>query len=259
MFLIYRNILRYIKTSLLSLSITVFFNITPAKADISDIINILSQLTCETQGIGELLTTPYAHTCIPESFDAMYVGSLLSPGMYMQALLKIKIGYDKLIPGNCLRSNRADPNNPKITFGFCADYLLIAQRTALVGKAVYSLLTNDDPWSAIKDAWMVDPSLYHKMYEEKEDGDWGIFVDLNINFGPQNQIASQAAIPVTGFPWKVRSRGDKICVLTMSFLDGFPLGVNILPSLFQILYMRAFLEAKKYQMMKIFLNICKIS
>lgn len=182
----------------------------PAKPGTMDtIISILSGLTCETQGIGNLLRSEFSHTCVPASFFTYAVANILSPGMYVTALLHLKINDHELFDGNfpggqCLRSNRADKNDLKLSFAFCNNILLGIYRAVAVGKAAIAIgkavLTGEDPWDDIKAIWLIDKEKYHKMYTEQRPGSSGVEIDI--------------AIP---FRWEVERIQDRICVSTSGF------------------------------------------
>ena len=104
-------------------TIFVFINVgtaRPAKAkDVLDtILDTLTGLTCETQGIGNLLRSEFTHTCIPASFFTFLVANIVSPGLYANTFLRVTINDKELLPGACDRGNRIDFNDQKFLFTF---------------------------------------------------------------------------------------------------------------------------------------------
>ena len=84
-------------------TIFVFINVgtaRPAKAkDVLDtILDTLTGLTCETQGIGNLLRSEFTHTCIPASFFTVLVANIVSPGLYANTFLRVTINDKELSP-----------------------------------------------------------------------------------------------------------------------------------------------------------------
>ena len=45
------------------------------------ILDTLTNLTCETQGVGNLLRTEFSHTCIPAPFFTFVIANVISPGL----------------------------------------------------------------------------------------------------------------------------------------------------------------------------------
>ncbi|MFU7502319.1 MAG: hypothetical protein ACE1S7_02490 [Candidatus Tisiphia sp.] len=70
-------------------------------------------MTCETQGIGDLLRTEFSHTCIPASFFTFAVANIISPELYANTMLRLKINDHELFDGDypggqCARNNKID-------------------------------------------------------------------------------------------------------------------------------------------------------
>ncbi|MCC8418099.1 MAG: type IV secretion system protein [Rickettsia endosymbiont of Glossina mortisans submortisans] len=193
---------------------------THAKDTLDSIIDTLSGLTCETQGVGDLLRSEFSHTCIVAPFFTFAVMNLVSPVLYTNTFLKLKINDNDLFNdnnfgnfpgGQCTRENRIDPKNPELRFALCSNALLAgtyiksAAETALaIAKAV---LTGSDPWDDIKEAWQKNKKDYYVPYSGKP-GDDGFAFDV-------------------GFPviyWKVIQDKDRICVSTKGFTGDVPVG-----------------------------------
>ncbi len=178
-----------------------------AKEVLDDIISTLSNLTCETQGIGNLLRSEFSHTCLSGAFFSYAVASTMSPGIYTMMLLRLKINDDDLFAskfpkGQCTKPNRADPNNPMITFALCNNIKLAVARAGGIANAAIAIattiLTGSDPWDSIADAWKTDKAKFHDIFENKKDGDIGFAFDV----APGSPI----------MPWKVIKERDRICV-----------------------------------------------
>ena len=196
----------------------------PAKEDTMDtIIDILSSLTCETQGVGDLLRSEFSHTCIPASFFSFMVANLVSPGVYANTMLRVKINDDELFPGACKRENRIEFNDQKLSFAMCNNSDLAVSRIGAVAKsAVYiakALFTGEAPWNDIKNAWNIPKSEYHRMFLNKKEGNSGVMFDIGI-------------IPI--FPWKVIKENDKMCVATIAFTGWIPIGCKYIKEPFPI-------------------------
>lgn len=177
------------------------------------ILDTLSGLTCETQGVGNLLRSEFSHTCIPAPFFTFAVANIISPGLYANTFLRVTINDDELFPDACERGNRIDFNDQKLSFSMCNNIDLAAARVGAIGKSAVviakSIFTGEDPWDDIVDAWDLSKSSYHRMFKERREGASGAMIDVGI-------------IPV--FPWKVIKENDKMCVATASFGGWIPIG-----------------------------------
>ena len=62
------------------LALSLIINNNAKAADTMDtVIDTLTNLTCETQGVGGLLRSEFSHTCIPAPFFTFLVANLVSP------------------------------------------------------------------------------------------------------------------------------------------------------------------------------------
>lgn len=183
----------YISLIIFGLNISIF---SARATTVKEVTDVLSKLTCETEGIHNLLMEPNTHTCIQDSFMTYVVSSLISGGIHTSMMLKLRLDDDKILPGNCLRQNRANPENPNISFGICSNAMMFGYRAYLVGLSMYTAIKGENPFKEI--AKMVDSSKYTQMFRNKHDGEWGMFIDLGASF-----------------PWIVEERGDRICVSTI--------------------------------------------
>lgn len=182
------------------LIIAVNIQISSARASaFGEVIDTLMNLTCETEGIHNLLMEPYTHSCIQDTFMTYIVSAAISGGIHTSMMLRLRLDDDKVFPGNCLRANRADPNNPTISFGMCSNLMMIVYRVKLVVFAIFAAITGDNPFAQI--AKLVDSSGYTVKFNNKHDGDWGVFFDIGLGY------------PI--MPWIVEERGDRICVSTV--------------------------------------------
>lgn len=193
-------------------------------ADVIDsIIDVLSSLTCETQGVGDLLRSEFSHTCIPASFFTFAVANLVSPGLYANAFLRLKINDKDLFPDACLRKNRIDYQDQKISFALCNNILLAIVRVESIAKSVVpiasAIFSGKAPWDEIKNAWDVDPSRFHEIHTDKREGDEGLMFDVGV-------------IPVV--PWKVIKENDRLCVGTIAFTGWVPIGCKYIKEPFPV-------------------------
>lgn len=177
---------------------------TTKAEDIKDtIIGILSGLTCETQGIGDLLRSEFSHTCIPAPFFTFLVANIVAPLTYANTLLRLKINDEEMFPDACNRTKRADPDKPTISFALCSNIKLAGVRIESVALSVIAIakamITGDDPWTDIKNAWTIKKERYHNMFIDKKEGDWDIMFDIGVP-------------PV--IPWKIIKEKDRLCVAT---------------------------------------------
>ena len=111
-----------IRSFLAILLIFLYVNILDVKADddtMDTIINTLTALTCETQGVGDLLRSEFSHTCNPAPFFTFLVANLVSPGLYANTMLRVKMNDQDLFPDACKRANRIDFNDQKLSFAMC--------------------------------------------------------------------------------------------------------------------------------------------
>ena len=175
---------------------------------VNDTLNVLLNLSCETQGAEDIFTTEYARSCTPEALSSMLIGSIISPGIYLATMLRLKIGFDGLdyTKGNCTRPNRANNKNPTISFGMCSNIQLVAYRVVLMAEFVAGV-GHSSALSVIEQLSGISPdySKYHTSFIDKQVGDNGIFYDL-----PIGSIFSFSPV----IPWHVTRNNDRICVST---------------------------------------------
>ncbi|WP_341753467.1 type IV secretion system protein [Candidatus Tisiphia endosymbiont of Dioctria rufipes] len=162
----------------------------PKQKDTLDtIIDILSGLTCETQGIGDLLRTEFSHTCIPASFFTFAVANIISPGLYANTMLRLKINDHELFDGDypggqCARNNKIDPNDPKLTFALCNNVKLAGVRVQAIAISAIAIakavLTGSDPWKDIMEAWKSNKASFHTIYKDTKDGYSSVMLDVPI-------------------------------------------------------------------------------
>ncbi|WP_323738570.1 TrbL/VirB6 family protein [Candidatus Trichorickettsia mobilis] len=228
--LVYSGLSRIVSV-LLIIAVVNFSNVQKADAkDIMDsIIDVLTGLTCETQGVGDLLRSEFSHTCIPASFFSFMVANILSPGLYANSVLRLKINDQEMFPGACERPNRIDPRlsrdstdtskplDPntklKLSFAVCSNTKLAVVRVKAVAKSAIaiasSMFTGKSPWDDIKKSWDFPKEDYHEMFRSTEEGDSGNMIDIGL---------------VPWFPWKVIRENDRLCVATMAFSGWIPVG-----------------------------------
>ncbi len=218
------------------LTIIAFINVATVRSakakDVLDtILDTLTGLTCETQGIGNLLRSEFTHTCIPASFFTFLVANIVSPGLYANTFLRVSINDKEMFPGACERGNRIDFNDQKLSFGMCNNIKLAAVRIGAIAKTAVviakSIFTGKDPWDDILNAWDLSKESYHEMHRDSLEGDEGMMVDIGI-------------IPV--FPWKVIKENDKMCVATASFGGWIPIGCKYIKEPFPVSIYADFLD-----------------
>ena len=212
------------------------------------IISTLSALTCETQGVGDLLRSEFSHTCNPAPFFTFLVANLVSPGLYANTMLRVKINDQDLFPGACKRASRIDFNDQKLSFAMCNNIKLAAARASAIGQsAVYiagSMFTGKDPWDDIKKSWTTPKSDYHDMFIDKKEGDSGMMVDIGI-------------IPV--FPWKVIKEKDAMCVATQSFSGWIPIGCKYIKEPYPISIYSDFMDINPEQVIQDYNNVLSLT
>lgn len=195
------------------------------------IFDTITSITCETQGIGDLLKPEFAHTCIPAPFFTFLVANVLSPGLYANTVLRVTMNDSELFPKACYRGNRADFDDPRLSFSMCNNIKLQDERLKAIGTTVGAILeamvTGKNPWEEIKDSWLLPKSDYHNIFNNKKEGDHGIMYDIGV-------------IPV--FPWKVIKRKDRICVATQSFAGWIPVGCKYIKEPFPVSIYADFLD-----------------
>ncbi|AFE54735.1 TrbL/VirB6 family protein [Rickettsia typhi] len=217
-----------------------------AKDTLDSIIDILSGLTCETQGVGDLMRTEFSHTCIVAPFFTFAVMNLVSPVLYMNTFLKLKINDSDLFNdsnfgnfpgGQCTRENRIDPKNPELHFALCSNAKLIVSRAKSVTESALAIakavLTWSDPWDDIKQAWENKKKEYHIPYRGKP-GDDGFAFDV-------------------GFPviyWKVIQDRDRICVSTKGFTGDVPVGCKYMKEPFPKSIYNSFIDVEDKNFIK---------
>ena len=166
------------------------------------------------------MRSEFSHTCIVAPFFTFAVMNLVSPVLYMNTFLKLKINDKDLFNddkfgnfpgGQCTRQNRIDPKNPELRFALCSNAKLIVARAAAVAESALAIakavVTGSDPWDDIKEAWKNNKKDYYVPYKGKP-GDDGFAFDV-------------------GFPviyWKVIQDKDRVCVSTKGFTGDVPVG-----------------------------------
>lgn len=214
------------------LALSLIINNNAKAADTMDtVIDTLTNLTCETQGVGGLLRSEFSHTCIPAPFFTFLVANLVSPGLYANTLLRVKINDSDLFPGACTRANRIEFTDQKLSFAMCNNIKLEGARVLALVNAVVpiasAIFTGQAPWDEIQKAWNVPKADYHEVYSNQREGASGMMVDIGI-------------IPV--FPWKVIKEKDKMCVATQSFSGWIPIGCKYIKEPYPISIYSDFLD-----------------
>jgi type IV secretion system protein VirB6 len=173
-------------------------------------VSILENLTCEVSGLDNLLRSEFSHTCISAPFSDFVIANMLSPGVYVSVLLRLKINDQDLFPNSCSKENRLDPFDPKISFGFCNNFKLTAAITSALAVGTFNMISDlvqgKSQDEAIKNSFTINKSDFHDIYNNKKPGDTGVLWD----------------IPV--IPWKVVKYRDQICVATIGIAGWMNVG-----------------------------------
>ncbi|KJV57184.1 trbL/VirB6 plasmid conjugal transfer family protein [Orientia chuto str. Dubai] len=188
------------------------------KDGIKKVVDTLSNLTCETRGVNALLfKDEFSHTCTPAPFFSLATASIIGIGTYLPMVLKLnmtngELFNEKFPGGQCLKTNRADPANPQISFALCNNVKLIAAAAGAVAETIINVAvavaSGDNVWDAVARAWNIKPQQIFEVYYDKEEGYSGSFIDINLAGSPY-------------IPYKVVRDKDKICVAAWTILGGY--------------------------------------
>lgn len=185
--------------------------VSNARADsfLDDMLNVLNGLSCETEGVGDLLRSEFSHTCVPAPFATFAIANIISPGLYAIAFLRLSINDDHLFPDACDRGNRIEFDDQRLSFSLCNNSLLAAERFKLIGNLVVQMAKAIWNGTSIKDSfsggWKIPKKDYHSKYKNKKKGSSGMLIDF----------LDVAGTPVPFIvPWKVIRDDDKLCVAT---------------------------------------------
>jgi type IV secretion system protein VirB6 len=253
------NCFKYLRSFLAILLIFLHINMFSAKAEdtMDTIITILSGLNCETKGTGDLLRSEFSHTCIPAPFFTFLVANLVSPLLYANTMLRVKINDDSLFFDNqnnpikkpCSRANRIDFNDQKLSFAMCNNLKLEGARLSAIEKSAVFIVkaymfSEEAPWDKIKEAWNIPKSDYHDMFPNKREGESGMMIDIGI-------------IPV--FPWKVIKEKDTMCVATQSFSGWIPIGCKYIKEPYPISIYSEFMDINPEQVVQDYNNVLSLT
>ncbi len=205
------------------------------KGDKEDIIAVIVKSTmdmligmsCFNESFVALFLNDMSNTCTKEGVVSPIIGQILSPGMFSNTIIKLKINYDDIasLKGKCKKSKRPSYYEQKISFAVCNDtklkalgllfktfpeiYLIKITKAIIDSGIIQTGNISDKSFlQLLKSALAIDPTLYHDLYENKTIGDWGITADLTF--------------PVI---WYIKGHQDKICVDIPTILfDTVPVG-----------------------------------
>ena len=71
-----------------------------SKTLLDTIVDTVSHLNCQSKGVGDLLRSEFAHTCVPAPFFSLAVYNLVSPGIFVNSMLCLKINDESLFPAS---------------------------------------------------------------------------------------------------------------------------------------------------------------
>lgn len=228
------RVFKAIRSIIISLILIITFT-APSDSKASafqDILTDLFSVTCGTIYLFTKSSTP--NTCTPILQLPSIFPNLPMIGWAKERLF---INHHDMFPKNCARSNRPNPNNANIDFGFCRNFMitpdgnvkgLVPERAKAVGMLLYHLIINvfkkgEDPWSDIRKDWYIPPEDYIEVHNNVEPNarDWRFFVDVEL--GVTSTIPTVAA-----FPWSVKKINDMICVVTVDTLGILPAGCKFM-------------------------------
>jgi type IV secretion system protein VirB6 len=207
-------------------------NIYAQQTALETIVDTLTRLTCQTQGVGDLMRSEFSHTCIPAPFSTFAVYNIVSPGLFINTMLALKLNDDSLFPGNdspqgkdqeqqprdvpfsggaCARKNRISYKDPVISFALCRNTKLTLYNATAVGKAAIaiakSIVTGESPWDDIMQSLQNDRREYHEFFYNRPEGDEGVLWDFPLPHA-----------------WKIIRIDDRLCVATKSITGYIPVG-----------------------------------
>ena len=176
------SFLIFLKTKLIAifLSFVIFFgsfsHLASADDGLDTIVDILTNLTCETQGVGNLFRSEFTHTCIPAPFFTVALATVISGGLYPGVMIRTYINDDELFPGECERGKRIDFSDQKLSFSFCNNTKLAAKSVGAVAKSAVviakSLFVETDVWGCSNDDFirLCTSSIYAATQHERRVG-----------------------------------------------------------------------------------------
>ena len=188
------------------LTISILCNPYAVKADVvSDVINQVMSITCETQAIANL----GGYTCINDTIVGAAIANIISFPTYGFAMMHGNMNNNDLFHNNC--TTKASPTNPTINFGFCSDLDLVPLKVVAAAKVTRTLATSLLNGSlpsdqALQQAWQVSPSEYFETHNVSLTGSAGVY-----SGGSSGTFIDAVAI----IPWQVLQVNDRICVATI--------------------------------------------
>ncbi|MDG1437076.1 MAG: type IV secretion system protein [Rickettsiaceae bacterium] len=211
-----------------------------AKADsdlqkfLDETVNVIENLSCETQGVGNLLRTDeFAHTCIPIPVATYVIYDLFSFGQYRNFVLRLDLKGNN---NTCNREERIDFKDKKLSFTMCSNIKLIEARSQLLGELVWDVIRVG--WSQstggnkkFSSSYAISKDKYHNSYHNKKVGDSGVMFDRALG-------SSYATI----LSWKVIRDDDKLCVATLSVFGWVPVGCKYLKEPFPVSIYSEFID-----------------
>jgi len=167
------------------------------------IIDTLSNLTCETKGIGNLLRSEFTHTCIPAPFFTVALATVISGGLYPGVMMRTYINDDELFPGACDRGDRIDYDKQKLSFSFCNNGMLAVESAGAIAKTAVviagALLEGDmdNLWEDVGGAWKIKKKTTMKCIRMRKKGrkvQWLILAILPSCFGKSSKKKIRCAL-----------------------------------------------------------------
>ena len=187
--------------------------------DVSNLINSLANLTCETTALLNMYKGDMEHTCTPTPLVSLIVSQILAPNA-LPVLLRLSMNNSKLLGyDNCAVYKRASYYSPSVTFGMCLNTKLIPNRilplAEAIGTSITAAFTGGDPAAAFKNINLnaLPPDKVYQKYTLNISG--------TNSEGPTVTLWDiPVGIELTYMPLKLKRYDDRVCVSTTLF-DGW--------------------------------------
>jgi hypothetical protein len=85
------NFKKYLLQITMLFSIVSFNSYKAYSVSFDEVTEIISKLTCETEGVENLLMDPFTHTCIQDPISTVALAAVLSPNMYLPMMMRLRM------------------------------------------------------------------------------------------------------------------------------------------------------------------------